>query len=619
MTFDEALVAALLAVNPSGLGGVALRSPASPARDEWLALLRQLLPPTTPWRRIPQQIQDAALIGGLDLARTLAAGRPVSQTGVLAQADGGLVLLPMAERMSGALAARLSAVIDRAEVVMERDGMTQRSPARLGFVALDEGHSDDEHLPGAMSERLAFHLVLEQKPEDEEAVPWQAEEILQARKRLALVKTPDAVIQALCGAAWALGVDSMRATQLALRTAQTAAALAGLDEVDDTHAALAARLVLSPRATRLPAVPPEPEDAPPEATPEPQPPQETPQTPQSATPDQSLPQSEPVEPPPDPDTFQPPSDTQLDGLVLAAARAAIPPGLLAALKIGQATRSPKSAAGRAGAAQKSQARGRPIGARRGEPRSGVRINVIETLRAAAPWQKLRAQTSPTPRRVHVRREDFHVTRYKQMGQTTTVFVVDASGSLALNRLAEAKGAVELLLADCYVRRDSVCVIAFRGSGAELLLPPTRSLARAKRSLAGLPGGGGTPLANGLDSARLLAEQIRRKGETPILVLLTDGRANISRDGIAGRAQAYEDALLAARAIRTAGVTGLLLDTSPSARKAANSSDATAAQSLAQAMGAHYLALPYAGSELVSAAVRAAMGGGGGMSTRSHTT
>jgi magnesium chelatase subunit D len=326
-----------------------------------------------------------------------------------------------------------------------------------------------------------------------------------------------------------------------------------------------------------------------------------------------------VEPPPDPDTLQPPSDTQLDDLVLAAARAAIPPGLLAALKIGQATRSPKSAAGRAGAVQKSQARGRPIGARRGEPRSGVRINVIETLRAAAPWQKLRAQTSPTARRVHVRREDFHVTRYKQMGQTTTVFVVDASGSLALNRLAEAKGAVELLLADCYVRRDSVCVIAFRGSGAELLLPPTRSLARAKRSLAGLPGGGGTPLANGLDSARLLAEQIRRKGETPILVLLTDGRANISRDGTAGRAQAYEDALLAARAIRAAGVTGLLLDTSPTARHAAKTTDATAAQSLAQAMGAHYLALPYAGSELVSAAVRAAMGGGGGMSARSHTT
>ncbi len=82
-------------------------------------------------------------------------------------------------------------------------------------------------------------------------------------------------------------------------------------------------------------------------------------------------------------------------------------------------------------------------------------------------------TAPVQRRIHVRPEDFHVTRFRQLGQTTTVFVVDASGSSALHRLAEAKGAVELLLADCYVRRDRVAVLAFRGSAAELLLPPTQ--------------------------------------------------------------------------------------------------------------------------------------------------
>ena len=116
-------------------------------------------------------------------------------------------------------------------------------------------------------------------------------------------------------------------------------------------------------------------------------------------------------------------------------------------------------------------------------------------------------------------------------ETTTIFVVDASGSAALHRLAEAKGAVELLLADCYIRRDQVALIAFRGSAAELLLPPTRSLARAKRSLAGLPGGGGTPLAAGLDAAFALSDSIRRKGQTPTVIVLTDGRANIARDGI----------------------------------------------------------------------------------------
>ncbi len=141
----------------------------------------------------------------------------------------------------------------------------------------------------------------------------------------------------------------------------------------------------------------------------------------------------------------------------------------------------------------------------------------------------------------MRREDFRVSRFKQRSETTTVFVVDASGSSALHRLAEAKGAVELLLADCYVRRDSVALIAFRGRRAELLLPPTRSLVRAKRSLAGLPGGGGTPLAAGIDAALALADAMRRRGATPVVVPLTDGRANIARDG-AGRARAGADAL-----------------------------------------------------------------------------
>jgi magnesium chelatase subunit D len=215
---------------------------------------------------------------------------------------------------------------------------------------------------------------------------------------------------------------------------------------------------------------------------------------------------------------------------------------------------------------------------------------------------MQVQVAPkanTARRIYVRKEDFHVSRFRQLGQTTTVFVVDASGSSALNRLAEAKGAVELLLADCYVRRDSVAVLAFRGKTAEVLLAPTRSLTRAKRSLSGLPGGGGTPLASGIDAALELGLQIRRKGETPIIVLLTDGRGNIARNGAAGRAQASVDATLAARQVRLSGMTALLLDTSPQPQ--------LAAQTLAADMGARYMALPYAGAHVVSQAVRAAAG------------
>jgi magnesium chelatase subunit D len=259
--------------------------------------------------------------------------------------------------------------------------------------------------------------------------------------------------------------------------------------------------------------------------------------------------------------------------------------------------------GKAGALRKSNKRGRPAGVSRGELRGGAKLNVIETLRAAAPWQPLRrreaAASGETSRpRILIRKDDFRVSRFKRRTETTTIFVVDASGSAALHRLAEAKGAVELLLADCYIRRDQVALIAFRGSAAELLLPPTRSLARAKRSLAGLPGGGGTPLAAGLDAAFALSDAIRRKGQTPTVIVLTDGRANIARDGGQGRPRAEEDAISAARQLRAAGIAAVLVDTSPR--------PGISGENVAREMGARYLPLPHADAATLSKAVLASV-------------
>jgi magnesium chelatase subunit D len=230
-------------------------------------------------------------------------------------------------------------------------------------------------------------------------------------------------------------------------------------------------------------------------------------------------------------------------------------------------------------------------------RSGDRLALVETLRAAAPWQRLRRlEAANAARRVIVRRDDIRLVRLKAPSQTTTIFAVDASGSAALARLAEAKGAVELLLADCYVRRDTVALIAFRGTAAELVLPPTGSLARARRCLAGLPGGGGTPLAAALDMIEGVADSVARKGRTPVTVLLTDGRANVARDGTPGRAQAEQEALDGARRLRAAGRACLLIDTA--ARPQAT------AERIAREMGARYLALPYADATALSRAVRA---------------
>jgi len=613
MQGDAATIAALFAVDPVGLGGVALRSPACENRDQWLALLKNLLPAQTPLRRVPLNINDTALLGGLDLGATLQAGKPIALRGLLAQADGGVLVLAMAERMSLSAAARFGSVLDTGMVALQRDGLDTSAKANIGLVALDEGSSDDEQMPAGLADRLAFRLLMNAHEENEEGPEWTAEEVLSARQRLSHVKIDDEAVQALCAAALALGIDSLRASVFAVRVARVAAALAGSQSVEEEHIGVAARLVLAPRATRLP--PPTQQEDQTEETPE-------------ATENSETPPPEP-EPPSDKsdtenqdqndkkdDTKDDPEDASneennlpdnlvdnLVELVLEAAQAAMPAGLLASLKIGQLQRAKTPTSGSAGALQKNALRGRPVGARKGEPRAGQRINVLETLRAAAPWQKIRQRQQATAegqrQRIVVRKEDFHVTRFRQSGQTTTVFVVDASGSSALNRLAEAKGAVELLLADCYVRRDSVAVLAFRGQTAELILPPTRSLARAKRSLAGLPGGGGTPLAHAIEASMLLAEQLRKKGETPIVVLLTDGKGNIARDGRPGRAQAATDALAAATEMRLKGFSTLLVDTSPQAQEAA--------QNLAQAMGAQYLALPYAGANTLNQAVRAVAG------------
>jgi magnesium chelatase subunit D len=553
---DAVDAAALLAVDPLGCGGACVRAGHGPVRTRWLALLRGLLPEGTPWRKVPLNIADARLLGGLDLAATLEAGRPVAERGLLAEASGGVLILPMAERVPAGLAGRLGLALDAGTIAL---------------VALDEGAAEDERAPAALLDRATFHVKLSEvgarEPDGDLPSPDQ---VAAARLLLPAVRSGDGTIAALCNTAAALGVESVRAPLLALRAARAAAALAGRDEVAAEDAVLACRLVLAPRATMLPV-----QDAPP-STPEEAPddvPADQPQPDQSANDG-------------DDDASAPGA---LSDVLLQAAAAAIPAGLLAMLQ----ARVQRQAAGTAGISGASQMgrRGRPAGIRAGDPRGAERLNLVETLRAAAPWQRLRGAAGG---RLQIRRADFRVTRCVQRAETTTIFVVDASGSSALNRLAEAKGAVELLLAECYVRRDQVAVLAFRGTGAQLLLPPTRSLVRAKRGLAALPGGGGTPLAAGLDAGLLLADAVLRRGGTPSLVLLTDGRGNVARDGRGGRDRAEVEAVQAARAIRLTGVAVLLVDTSPR--------PAPAARKLAEVMAARYLPLPYANAAALSAVV-----------------
>jgi len=606
---DAVQAASLFAVDPCGTGGIAVRALPGPVRSHWLEGLRGLLPGAAPLRRVPLHVTDERLLGGLDLTATLSTGRPVAERGLLAEADGGVLALAMAERLSSSTAAHIAMALDNGELHVERDGLGLRTPSRVGVIALDEGIGEDEAVPAVLSDRLAFRMdftTTAVRVLDADEFPDRAR-IDAARRRLAAVRAEEEAVEVLCKAALGLGIDSIRAVLLALRAARAAAALAERDGVDEPDLVAAARLVLAPRATALPAAGDETGEtrAGEDGTP-PQPDRQDAPRSESHSDSRSDSQAGAAEqdaarPEAGSDEDEQGADQAAAEVVLEAARAALPPDVLDKLSRGLSRRS--GTAGKAGAAAYTGLRGRPAGTRRGRPGRGTRLNLVETLRAAAPWQRLRrGDDNGRSRRLQVRGDDLRVNRFKQRSETTTIFAVDASGSSALQRLSEAKGAVELLLADCYTRRDRVALVAFRGTGAELLLPPTRSLVRAKRGLAGLPGGGGTPLAAGIDAARALAEQVLRGDSTPTLVLLTDGRANIGRDGSAGREQAEQEALAAARLVAAAGITAVLVDTSPRPQ--------ARAEHLAGAMGARYLPLPRAGAEGISNAVRDASPAGG---------
>ena len=556
---DALLAVACFALDPTALGGIVVHTGQDETCESWLAQLRRALAQGISWRALPAHIDEERLLGGIELEATLASGRAVRTRGLFVECRGGVALIRSAERLAPQLAALVGLAMDSA------------GGDSFAVVALDSSREDNEQLPAVLAERLAMHVDLRGlHPDVFGASGLDADALAAARQRLPAVATPLAAQQVLCATAAACGIDSMRVPLLALRVARASCALAGRERIDEADLQAAARLVIAPRSRIDPGATNE------EPEPEPRQPE----------------QSDAAEAP------QEPADGQLADRVLAAARAAIPAELLASLATGATALRSARSAGRSGAAMRHGRRGRPAGVRVGKPRAGTRLNIVATLRAAAPWQRLRrAQSGTHGARVLVRVADFHVTHFSQRSETATLFVIDASGSSALHRLAEIKGAVEVLLAQCYVRRDQVAVITFRGKRAELLLPPTRSLVRAKRCLAGAAGGGATPLASGIDAARELAEQLRRRGFTPSVVLLTDGQANVGRGALMGREQAQLAALQAAKLLGAQKFRTLLIATSPRPQ--------AAARLLAEAMHCRYLPLPHADARSLAGAVQSA--------------
>ncbi|MEM7701840.1 MAG: magnesium chelatase subunit D [Pseudomonadota bacterium] len=564
---DAILAARLFLLAPHQFGGMVLRG-SSPARDALLTALAGAFEISgQPIRRMPGHIDDQRLLGGVDIAASLAGGKAVQQSGLLDEAAGGAVVVPMAERIEHRVAGRLVQRTDEGHF-----GRLGQTPPAL--ILLDDASDPDDAPPVSLLERIAFHCDLTASRE------WQVAPFDTGKAALNTVAELGAdALRAIATTALALGVRSLRALFFASAAARAHAALMGRTQTEEADLAVAVRLVLAPRATQLPPMeeePPPPEEQPPETPPEPG---------EDETESQ---QSNP--------------DAPLEETLVEAAKAAIPADLLAALAEGKAPR--RVTGGGTGKRRKSGLRGKPLGARPGMPRGGARLALIDTLRAAVPWQEVRRRESGATREdptqtlsVQMRKEDLRVRRFEDKAARVTIFAVDASGSAAAARLAEAKGAVELMLAQAYVTRSEVALVAFRGESAELLLPPTRSLTRARRALSELPGGGGTPLAMGLDAARECAEAVAAKGRTPSLVVLTDGRANIDREGKPGRKQAGEDAIASAKALARSGIDAIVIDISARA--------AREGAALAEAMNARFLALPRADARQIADAVSAA--------------
>ena len=555
---------------------------------------------------LPLNITEDRLLGGLDLERTIATGKRWISPGLLARAHGRVLYANDINLLESGAAAHVAHALDSRRVRVEREGLSAIHDADFVFIGT---FNPDEGEPGSLlRDRVglivdsAAECSVDDKTETvdrafrfdrdpfafaDEFVAEAAQiksAIDEARTRLPGVRVSEGRRRQISQIALSLGVEGNRADVFALKAARASAAFAGRDVVTEDDIVIATRFVLAPRATTLPSPREETEE----------------QTESSQQEDPEENRRPNVE---DGDRDSVPG--AIEDLMVKALDGRVPKELLSSP---QRASRPSRAGKRLNAS--TSTRGRYVRSRIDRTR-GARIAIDATLRAAAPFQlsrrvqyelnTMRSSGAEAPKQtrthlVKIEPGDLRFKEFKHRSGILFVFAVDASGSMALNRMAHAKGALTRLLEQAYVHRDKVALISFRGEESDVLLAPTRSVELAKRLVDALPAGGGTPLSAALIKAVELARLARLRGTShAMLVLFTDGRANVglgNRRAIGTRSTISAELAQLGALLKSEGVDSVVVDTKS---RFVSSGEGEA---LARMLAARYFYLPHAGAGAV---------------------